>query len=93
MQKAKGTPAEAFGSVLCTLLELRAWLEEHGGEEVIYEVLDQRYPEEEAHDRIGEVMDTIFDLKVDRGETTGNFTGKVGAAFAAAEGMWRLATC
>ena len=95
VQKAKGTPAEAFGSVLYTLLDgtaLRAFdqvdmarLEEHGGEEVTYEILDQRYPEEEAHDRIGEVMDTIFDLKVDRGETTGNFTGKVRAAFAAAE--------
>ena len=61
VQKAKGTPAEAFGSVLYTLLDgtaLRAFdqvdmarLEEHGGEEVIYEILDQRYPEEEAHDR------------------------------------------
>lgn len=46
-------------------------------EEVIYEVLDQRYLEEEAYDRIGEVMDTVFGLKVDRGEMTANFTGKV----------------
>ena len=56
-------------------------------EEVIYEVLDQRYLEEEAYDRIGEVMDTVFGLKVDRGEMTANFTGKVRAAFAEAEGI------
>ena len=61
---------------------IRRGLEE---QEVIYEVLDLRYFGEEEHDRIGGVMVTVFDLKVDRGETTANFTGKVRAAFAATE--------
>lgn len=95
VQKAKGVPEEALGSLLFTLLDgaaLRAFdsvpmdrIEAVGGQQVVYEVLDDRFPEEAGHDRIGEVLDNVFDLKVERGETTAVFTGKVKSAFSAAE--------
>ena len=56
VQKVKGMPAEAFGPLLFTLLDgtaLRSFdqiglekLETAGGEDIIYEVLDNRFPEE-----------------------------------------------
>ena len=95
VQKAKGTPDEALGSLLFTLLDgaaLRAFdstnmddLEVEGGQDVVYQVLDDRYPEESTHDRLGEILDAIFDLKVERGESTAVYTGKARAAFSAAE--------
>ena len=88
-------PEEALGSLLFTLLggaALRAFdsvpmdrIEAVGGQQVVYEVLDDRFPEEASHDRIGEVLDNVFDLTVERGETTAVFTGKVKSAFSAAE--------
>lgn len=87
VQGSKGMSADAFGSVLYTLLDgpaLRAFdatdmdiIETAGGQDVIFQVLDERYPEEASHDRLGEVLDQIFDLKVDRNESTAAFTGKV----------------
>ena len=95
VQRAKGTPEAAMGSLLFTLLDgsaLRAFdatnmddLEVEGGQEVVYQVLDDRYPEESSHDRLGEILDGIFDLKVERGESTAVYTGKARAAFSAAE--------
>ena len=95
VQKAKGTPDEALGSLLFTLLDgsaLRAFdstnmddLEVEGGQDVVYQVLDDRYPEASTHDRLGEILDAIFDLKVERGESTAVYTGKARAAFSAAE--------
>lgn len=95
VQRSKGIPETALGSLLFTLLDgaaLRAFdsvsmddIEADGGHQVIYEVLDGRFPEEAVHDRLGEVMDGIFDLKVERGESTSVFTGKARSAFAAAE--------
>eukprot|EP00435_Cladocopium_sp_Y103_P001390 s2644_g1.t1 len=95
VQRSKGIPETALGSLLFTLLDgaaLRAFdsismddIEADGGHQVIYDVLDGRFPEEAVHDRLGEVMDGIFDLKVERGESTSVFTGKARSAFAAAE--------
>lgn len=95
VQRAKGTPETALGSLLFTLLDgsaLRAFdatnmddLEVDGGQDVVYQVLDDRYPEESTHDRLGEILDAIFDLKVERGESTAVYTGKARAAFSAAE--------
>eukprot|EP00434_Breviolum_minutum_P039141 symbB.v1.2.034744.t1/scaffold4544.1/size38254/1 len=91
VQWAKGTPEAAMGSLLFTLLDgsaLRAFdatnmddLEVEGGQDVVYQVLDDRYPEESSHDRLGEILDAIFDLKVERGESTAVYTGKARAAF------------
>eukprot|EP00435_Cladocopium_sp_Y103_P009550 s3832_g2.t1 len=95
VQKAKGVPEEALGSLLYTLLDgtaLRAFdavsmddIEVSGGQQVIFDTLDERFPEEASHDRIGEVLDNVFDLRVERGEATAVFTGKVRSAFHAAE--------
>ena len=95
VQRAKGTPEAALGSLLFTMLDgsaLRAFdstnmddLEVDGGQDVVYQVLDDRYPEESTHDRLGEILDAIFDLKVERGESTAVYTGKARAAFSAAE--------
>ena len=60
-------------------------LETAGGEEVIYAILDERFPEDAAHDKIGEAMDRIFELKVDKGESTAYYVGKAREAFAQGE--------
>ncbi|CAE8643680.1 unnamed protein product, partial [Polarella glacialis] len=95
VQKAKGTDPEAFGSILYCLLDGSAlktfdkldpdtW-EIEGGELVIYEALDSRFPEDEAQDRIGEALDLVFDLGIQKGESTANFTGRVREAFNSTE--------
>lgn len=78
VQKARGVNETALGSLLYTLLDgaaLRAFeshsmdeLEEPGGQDIIYQVLDERFPEESSQDRIGEVLDNIFDLKIEKNE-------------------------
>eukprot|EP00438_Fugacium_kawagutii_P020699 Skav229155 [mRNA] locus=scaffold2275:264912:272030:- [translate_table: standard] len=95
VQKARGVKEEALGSLLFTLLDgaaLRAFdshgmdeLEQPGGQDVIYQILDERFPEETTQDRIGEVLDNIFELKVEKHESTAAYTGRVRAAFTAAE--------
>ena len=95
VQRAKGVDESALGAMLFTLLDgaaLRAFdsvemdsLEQAGGQDIIYQVLDERFPEEAVHDRLGEVLDGIFDLKVEKNESTAAFTGKARAAFTAAE--------
>ena len=77
VQKARGVDESALGAMLFTLLDgaaLRSFdsinmdeIEQVGGQDIIYQTLDERFPEEAAHDRIGEVMDGIFDLKVEKG--------------------------
>ncbi|CAE8638132.1 unnamed protein product [Polarella glacialis] len=95
VQKAKGTDPEAFGSILYCLLDGSAlktfdkldpdtW-EIEGGELVIYEALDSRFPEDEAQDRIGEALDLVFDLGIQKGESTAIFTGRVREAFNSTE--------
>lgn len=94
-QKARGVNEEALGSLLFTLLDgaaLRALdshsmdeIEQAGGQDVVYQTLDERFPEESTQDRIGEVLDAIFDLRVERNESTAAYTGRVRAAFTAAE--------
>ena len=94
VQKARGVDKKAMGSLLFTLLDgaaLRAFdsvnmdeLEQVGGE-VIYQTLDERHPEEAVHDRLSEVLDAIFDLRVERNETNAVYTGKARDAFSAAD--------
>ena len=95
VQASRGMKEDAYGSVLYTLLDgsaLRAFdavdmndIEQDGGQDVVFQVLDERYPEEASHDRLGEVLDAIFDLRIEKNETTATFTGKVKSAFSAAE--------
>lgn len=91
VQKARGVPAEAVGPLLFTLIDEPALLALDtleiselaidGGEEVIFTRLSERYPEPEAADRIGEVLDSIFSLKAARGETTSAYTGRAKMIF------------
>lgn len=84
VQRAKGVDESALGAMLFTLLDgvaLRAFdsveldsLEQAGGQDIIYQVLDDRFPEEAIHDRLGDVLDGIFDLKVEKNESTAAFT-------------------
>ena len=74
-----GTALRAFDAVAMDDIEVS------GGQQVIFDTLDGHFPEEASHDRIGEVLDNVFDLKVELGEATAVFTGKVRAAFSAAE--------
>ena len=98
-QSARGTAPGAFGSILYTLLDGQALLavdgvdpddlEQDGGEHLIFDKLDDRYPEQATQDKIGEVLDNVFTLRVDRGESTAAFVGRARAAFeqAAREGI------
>jgi len=60
-------------------------LEQAGGEQGIYSILDGRFPEDEAHDKVGEVLDRVFDLKVQKGENTASFTGRAREIFTQSE--------
>lgn len=53
-----------------------AKIKEDGGDEVIFQVLDERCPTEATHDRLGKVLDQIFDLKIEKGESTAIYTGQ-----------------
>ena len=83
-QRARGTDATALGPMLFTLLDgpaeraLRGVeiddLEIDGGEELVYEVLDERFPRQEAQDIVGEVLDDMFRLRIDRNERAVQYT-------------------
>eukprot|EP00913_Durusdinium_trenchii_P018461 g17343.t1 len=95
VQKAKGIAEDNHGSLLYTLLDGTALatfdsvsmddIEAPGGHDLLFQVLDERFPEQSTHDKLGKVLDSIFDLKIEKGESTATYTGKVRAAFAAAE--------
>lgn len=95
VQRARGTDESVFGALLFTMLDgtaLRSFdtvnmddLEQPGGQDLVYQVLDDRFPEEAIHDRIGEVLDKVFELRIEKGEATSAYTGKARAAFSAAE--------
>jgi hypothetical protein len=95
VQRAKNVDPEAFGSILYCLLDATAlkafdrqdpdaW-EVEGGEAVIFSILDGRFPEDEAHDKIGEVLDCIYDLRIEKNENTALYCGRIRDAFSAAE--------
>ena len=83
---SKGTKPEAIGPLLFTLLEGQAAdavehipldeLNVEDGEKVLMKALDERYPEKEAADKIGEVLQGIFGLGIDKTETTTQYTGR-----------------
>ena len=70
VQKARGVPGAARGPLLFTLLDdvaARAVetidvddLEVEGGENLNFDVLDERFPDLAAHDRLGEALTEIF---------------------------------
>ena len=84
--EAKGTPKEAHGSALFCLLDGPAELALEGldieelcvvnGADRLFSCLDERFSDLETHDKIGESLDNVFRLKVDKGERTAAYTGR-----------------
>ena len=97
--EAKGTPKEAHGSALFCLLDGPAELALQGlniedlcvvnGADRLFSCLDERFPDLETHDKIGESLDDVFRLRVDKGERTATYTGRCRELFekAAREGI------
>ena len=97
--EAKGTPKEAHGSALFCLLDGPAELALQGlniedlcvvnGADRLFSCLDERFPDLETHDKIGESLDDVFRLRVDKGERTVTYTGRCRELFekAAREGI------
>ena len=96
--EAKGTPKGAHGSALFCLLDgpPELALEGLNIEELcvvncadrLFSCLDERFPDLETHDKIGESLDNVFRLSVDEGERTAAYTGRCPELFekAAREG-------
>ena len=42
----------------------------------LFSCLDERFLDFETHDKIGESLDDVFRLKVDKGERTAAYTGR-----------------
>ena len=63
------------------------------GADRLFSCLDERFPDLETHDKIGESLDDVFRLKVDKGERTAAYTGRCRELFemAAGEGLTLLA--
>ena len=59
------------------------------GADRLFTCLDERFPDLETHDKIGESLDDVFRLKVDKGERTAAYTGRCREIFekAAREGI------
>ena len=55
----------------------------------LFSCLDERFPDLETHDKIGESLDDVFRLRVDKGERTAAYTGRCLELFekAAREGI------
>ena len=98
-QRARGTPDEACGSIIFCLLDGTAEnalegldiddLDVDGGEDLIFDILDGCFPVPEAQDKIGEALDDVFRLRVERNEKTAVYTGRCSEVFdrAAREGV------
>ena len=94
-QTARGVPVEALGPILFTLLDGTAAavledvdieeLNKTGGEKVLLNLLDKRYPEPDKQDQIGAVLDEAFSIRMTRSERTADYTGRVQAMFQKAE--------
>ena len=96
--EAKGIPKEAHGIPLVCLLDGPAELALEGihieecvvnGADRLFSCLDERFPDLETHDKIGESPDNVFLLRVDKGERTAAYTGRCRELFekAAREGI------
>ena len=64
--------------------DVEAELAVEGGENVIFQRLDARYPDAEPSDKLAEALDMIYDLKWETGETSTNFVGRNVQVFARA---------
>ena len=83
---AKGLESTAAGPLLFTYIsgvaayalediDLSA-LQTHNGQDVIFERLDQRYPEQQKQDMLGEILTEIFRFRAQKGERTSDYIGR-----------------
>jgi hypothetical protein len=94
VETRRGLPREAVGPMVFTLLDGEAEkavehlevndLEREDGEESIFVALDERFPDREASDRIGDSLESVFGLVIEKGETTQAYTGRARTLFASA---------
>ena len=93
--RARDVAAEQRGPLLFTLLDGTAAvlmedldvdmdLAVDGGEAVILERRDARFPEQEPQDRVAEALDMLFELQLKDGEAMVSFVGRAQQAFAKA---------
>lgn len=96
VQKSKGVTPEALGPLLFSLLDGEALkslddvdieddLAVVGGETVVFTALNDRFPEQETSDRIGEMLDDVFGIRIQKTERTADYTGRVRGALARAD--------
>ena len=91
VEKSKGMKSEAVGPMLYTLLDGDAsdsldhididQLAVDGGEVLLFEALEARYPEKETADRVGETLDAAFGLRIEKGEASSSFVGRAKTVF------------
>ena len=62
-------------------LELPNQLGKNGGATILLEALAERYPEKENADKIGEALQGVFGLSIDKNENTVAYTGRARTAF------------
>ena len=90
LTRPRGLRTEAHGSALFCLLDGPAELALEGlnieelcvvnGADRLFSCLDERFPDLETHDKIGESLDNIFRVRVDKGERTAAYTGRLSRA-------------
>ena len=76
-------PAKAHGAYVYTLLAGKALecvehltpeqYQKEGGETVLFQLLDSRFPQKDASDEMSEVLTEVFQLKAHEGETRRDF--------------------
>ena len=84
-------PKSARGSFVWTLLQGRALevvehlsdadYQKEGGDDVIFQLLDERWPQKERSDEMGEHISEIFGLKAKDGETVRQWCGRARECF------------
>ena len=110
----KDIKPEQRGPWILTLLDGRAWdacehltlddLAVSGGDKKIWEVLQKRFPEKEAHDLLGESLGEVFALSANEAESIKQWTARArevfdrcerraGVAFPAAAQGWITLNC
>ena len=84
-------PKEAAGSFVFTLLTGKALecvehlppedYQREGGDQVLFSLLDTRFPQKDTTDELGEMMNEIFQLKSQSGETLKGWIGRSSELF------------
>ncbi|CAK0846977.1 unnamed protein product [Prorocentrum cordatum] len=94
VETSRGLAKEALGPLVLTLLDDEAEracehleladIEKEGGADLIFQALEERFPDKEASDRIGDGLESVFGLAIERGETSSACTGRARTIFAKA---------